>query len=65
MLKSWDRATFRASLGNDAISAVSGAPDDRQVLTLYIPLDGSKNKYLKASRNIAAQAGSRGSRSGS
>jgi hypothetical protein len=60
VLKSWDRATFRASLGNDAISAVSGAPDDRQVLTLYIPLGDSKNKYLKASSDIAARAGSAG-----
>jgi hypothetical protein len=58
VIKSWDRATFRANLGNDAISAVSGAPDDRQILTLYIPLTDSKNKYLKASSDIAARAGS-------
>jgi Short C-terminal domain len=60
VIKSWDRETFRASLGNDAISAVSGAPDDRQILTLYIPLTDSKNKYLKASSDIAARAGSAG-----
>jgi hypothetical protein len=60
VLKSWDRATFRASLGGGAIDAVSGAPEDRQVITLYIPLDDSKNKYLKASASIAAQAGSAG-----
>ena len=60
VIKSWDREGFRASLGNDAISAVSGAPDDRQVLTLYIPLTDSKNKYLEASSNIAARAGSPG-----
>jgi len=59
-IKSWDRAALRATLGNDAISAVSGAPDDRQVLTLYIPLTDSKNKYLKASSDIAARAGSSG-----
>jgi hypothetical protein len=60
VIKSWDRDTFRAALGNDAIGAVSGAPEDRQVLTLYIPLTDSKNKYLQASSNIAAAAGSPG-----
>ena len=60
VLKSWDRSTFRASLGGGAIDAVSGVPEGRQVLTLYIPLDDSKNKYLKASANMAAQAGSAG-----
>jgi hypothetical protein len=60
VLKSWDRATFRASVGGGAIDAVSGAPEDRQVLTLYIPLTDSNNKYLQASSNIAAQAGSPG-----
>ena len=60
MVKSWDRSTFRASLGNDAINAVSGVPEGRQVLTLYIPLGESKNKYLKASANIAQAAGSPG-----
>jgi hypothetical protein len=60
IVKSWDREGFRATLGNDAISAVSGTPDDRQVLTLYIPLTDSKNKYLKASSDLAARAGSAG-----
>jgi hypothetical protein len=60
IIKSWDRATFHANIGNDAIAAVSGAPDDRQMITLYIPLTDSNNKYLKASSNIAARAGSPG-----
>jgi hypothetical protein len=60
VIKSWDRATFRANLGGGAIDAVSGAPEDRQVLTLYIPLTDSKNKYLKSSADIAAKAGSSG-----
>src|ERR687885_91384 len=41
ILKSWDREGFTASLGNDAINAVSGAPEDRQILPLSLPLDGS------------------------
>src|SRR5213595_2652492 len=36
VLKSWDREGFRASVGGDAVNAVSGTPDDRQVLTLYL-----------------------------
>jgi hypothetical protein len=60
VLKSWDREGLRASLGNDAINAVSGTPEDRQVLTLYLPLDGSKNKYLAAAAQMQAAAGSAG-----
>jgi hypothetical protein len=60
VLKTWDREALRASLGGGAIDAVSGAPDDRQVLTLYIPMTDSKNKYLKASADIATKAGSTG-----
>jgi hypothetical protein len=60
VLKSWDRATFRASMGGGAVEAVSGTPDDRQVLTLYIPMTDSNNKYLKAGADIAAKAGSAG-----
>jgi len=60
VIKSWDRATFRANVGGGALDAASGTPDDRQVLTLYIPMGDSKNKYLKAGANIAAQAGSSG-----
>jgi Short C-terminal domain len=57
VLKSWNRDGFRASLGNDAMTAVSGTPEDRQVLTLYLPLDDSKNKYLAAAAQMQAQAG--------
>jgi hypothetical protein len=60
VVESWDREGFRASLGNDAINAVSGVPEGRQVLTLYLPLTGSKNKYLKSGADLAAAAGSAG-----
>jgi putative oligomerization/nucleic acid binding protein len=60
VLRSWDREGFKASLGNDAVNAASGVPEDRQALTLYLPLDGSKNKYLAASANMMAAAGSAG-----
>lgn len=60
VLKSWDREGFRASMGTDAINAVSGTPEDRQVITLYLPLDDSKNKYLAAAAKMQAAAGASG-----
>jgi hypothetical protein len=44
-------------MGNDVVGAVSGTPDDRQLITLYLPLDGSKSKYLAAAAEMQAKAG--------
>jgi hypothetical protein len=60
VLKSWDREEIRASMGNDVIGAVSGTPENRQVITLYLPLDASKSKYLAAAANMQAAAGATG-----
>jgi Short C-terminal domain len=60
VLKSWDRQEIRASMGNDVIGAVSGTPEDRQVITLYLPLEGSQSKYLAAAAQMQAAAGSAG-----
>ena len=57
LLKSWPREEIRASMGGQVIEAVSGTPGDRQEITLYIPLDGSKSKYLAAAANMQAAAG--------
>jgi hypothetical protein len=57
VLKSWDRQEIRASMGNEVVGAVSGTPDDRQLITLYLPLDGSKSKYLAAAAEMQAKAG--------
>jgi hypothetical protein len=57
VLKSWPREEIRASMGNDIVGAVSGTPEDRQIITLYLPLDGSKSKYLAAAANMQASAG--------
>jgi hypothetical protein len=58
VLKSWDRDQVSASMNAaQVMGAISGTPEDRQVITLYIPLDGSKNKYLAASAQMQAQAG--------
>ncbi len=60
VLKSWDRANVSARMGDNTINAVSGVPEDRQGITLYLPLDDSKNKYLAAAAQMQAQAGAGG-----
>ena len=60
VVKSWPREGFRASMGIAAMNAVTAMDDDHQLITLYLPLDDSKNRYLKAAANIQAAAGSTG-----
>jgi putative oligomerization/nucleic acid binding protein len=60
VVKSWPREGFRASMGIAAMNAVTAMDDDHQLITLYLPLDDSKNRYLKASAKIQAAAGSSG-----
>src|SRR5437016_4556842 len=60
VVKSWPREGFRASLGHPAMAAATAIPDDHQLITLYLPLDGSSNRYLAAASNIQAAAGSTG-----
>jgi hypothetical protein len=61
VLKSWERDTFQARSGdNAATAAVSGVTDDRQLLVIYLPLDGGKSKYMQAAARIQQQAGSPG-----
>jgi hypothetical protein len=61
VLKSWNRDQVRASMNSaQVMAAVSGTPDDRQVITLYVPLDDSKNKYLQAAAEMQAKAGASG-----
>jgi hypothetical protein len=47
-------------MGVAAMNAVTAMDDDHQLITLYLPLDDSKNRYLKAAANIQAAAGSTG-----
>ncbi len=61
VLKSWNRDEVRASMNaSQVVGGISGTPDDRQVITLYLPLDDSKNKYLAAAAQMQAQAGASG-----
>jgi hypothetical protein len=59
VLKSWDRAGFQARRGNDRANAYRGVPDDRQVLILFLPIEGGTRIVAAAARNAAA-AGSPG-----
>jgi hypothetical protein len=42
------------------MAGMQGVPEDHQILTLYLPLDGSNNKYLNAVGGQIAAAGSPG-----
>jgi len=48
VLKSWAREGFLAKLYPAGVNARLGVPDDRQVLTLFLPIEGGKNRYLQA-----------------
>jgi Short C-terminal domain len=61
VLKSWPREEVSASMaGAQVMTAVSGTPEDRQLITLYLPLDGSKSKYLAAAAKMQEAAGATG-----
>ncbi len=59
VLKSWDRAGFRANTSSTAMAMASGAPDDRQLLTLWITIDGDSSRIAQA---IAQQRAANGQR---
>ncbi len=57
VLQQWDREGFVAktsSVGGAVIAATSGVPDDRQILIIYIPIEGGKTKYMKAAEQQMA-----------
>jgi hypothetical protein len=60
VLKSWDRDGFQARRGSPQMDAATGVPEDRQVLTLFLPIEGGGNKYLQAAARNTAAAGSPG-----
>jgi Short C-terminal domain len=60
VLKSWNRDGFLAKFTNQASNVASGVPEDRQVLTLFLPIEGGNNRYLQAAARNNAAAGSAG-----
>ena len=60
VLKSWDRAGFQARRSSDRMNAYRGVPDDRQVLILFLPIEGGRSRIMQAAARNAAAAGSAG-----
>ena len=60
VLKSWDREGFLVKQSPQGLNASSAVPDDRQVIILFLPIEGGNNRYLKAAAHNTAAAGSPG-----
>ena len=61
VLKTWDRATFTAKPSpSQFLSVQGGVPDDRQLLIIYLPIEGGKSRYMQAAARQTAAAGSPG-----
>ena len=61
LLKEWDRDSFTAKRNElQGMNVSSGLPDDRQMLIIYLSLEGSKSKYMQAAARQTAAYGSPG-----
>jgi hypothetical protein len=61
VLMSWERESFTAKLNTMAgLNVTSGVPEDRQILIIYLPLEGGKSRYMQAAARQAAAYGSPG-----
>ncbi|ORW69069.1 hypothetical protein AWC23_20175 [Mycobacterium saskatchewanense] len=60
VLRSWDRADFKARTVTPEWNVSRGVPDDRQLLVLWVPIEASSNPYLQAGVRAAAEAGQPG-----
>ncbi len=61
VLMDFDRATFAAKKNAmQGANVISGAPDDRQLLIIYLPLDGKKSKYMQAASRMQQASGGPG-----
>jgi hypothetical protein len=61
VLMEWDRSTFSARKNAaPGMNVISGAPEDRQILVIFIPLEGGKSKYMQAAARMQQAAGSPG-----
>lgn len=61
LLKTFDRATFRAKpSASHGLAVQGGVPDDRQMLIIYLPIEGGKSRYMQAAARQTAAFGSPG-----
>ena len=59
VLNEWDREGFTAKQSaNPGMAVSAGVPDDRQMIIMYLPMEGAKGRYGKAAaRQVAAYGG--------
>jgi hypothetical protein len=61
VLETWERDAFTAKLNTlHGMDVTTGLPDDRQLLIIYLSLEGSKSKYMQAAARQTAAYGSPG-----
>jgi Short C-terminal domain len=61
VLEEWDRSTFMAKRNNaQGMNVISGAPEDRQLVVIYLKLDGGKSKYMQAAARMQEASGGPG-----
>jgi len=60
VLKSWSRDGFVAKRGAERMNVANGVPEDRQVLTLLLPIEGGRGRYQQAMARSVAASGSPG-----
>lgn len=61
ILQTWDRDSFQAKRNElQGMNVSSGLPDDRQLLVIYLSLEGSKSRYMQAAQRQMDAYGSPG-----
>ena len=61
ILQTWDREAFTAKRNEvQGMNVTSGLPDDRQLLVIYLSLEGTKSRYMQAAQRQMDAYGSPG-----
>jgi hypothetical protein len=61
LLKEWDRATFSAKpSASHGLAVQGGVPDDRQLMIIYLPIEGGNSRYMQAAARQTEAFGSPG-----
>jgi hypothetical protein len=61
VLQTWDRDSFRAKRNEvQGMNVTTGLPEDRQLLIIYLSLEGSKSRYMQAAQRQMDAYGSPG-----
>jgi hypothetical protein len=57
VLESWDRAGFTASRDSTSMGSVMALPDDRELLTIYLPRESAKSRRLQMYNRVTDATG--------